>query len=142
MVVHFILPFLVLLVLVIHLNILHLTGSTNLYHSHTNFRKVRFYPIYWGKDIINFLVYYIAIFFMLTFPYSLGEVELFEEANTLNSPIHILPEWYFLSQYAILRSVPSKGIGVLLIFLRIFILFLYPFTRSYVSPISRIRLSI
>jgi quinol-cytochrome oxidoreductase complex cytochrome b subunit len=82
------------------------------------------------------------MFFIIAFPYSLGEVELFEEANTLNSPLHILPEWYFLSQYAILRSVPSKGIGVLLIFLRIGILLLYPFTRSYVSPISGISSSI
>jgi ubiquinol-cytochrome c reductase cytochrome b subunit len=68
----------------------------------------------------------------LLYPYSLGEVELFEEANYLNSPVHIVPEWYFLTSYAILRRVPSKRIGVLIIGIRILVLFLYPLSVRYV----------
>lgn len=78
---------------------------------------------------------------MLLFPYALGEVELFEEANYLRSPVHIVPEWYFCSSYAILRSVPSKSLGVLIIGIRIGILFLYPYSMGYVAPVSRVRRS-
>jgi len=74
---------------------------------------------------------------MLVYPYVLGEVELFEEANTINSPVHIVPEFYFCAQYSILRSVPSKGVGVLIIILSIGVLFIYPLSVSYVS-VSRV----
>lgn len=91
-VLHFVLPFLVMGLMFVHLNLLHRTGRTNLVCSHRGFRKTRFFPFYWGKDIINMVGYMLAFFLILVFPYSLGEVELFEEANSLNSPIHILPE--------------------------------------------------
>ena len=73
---------------------------------------------------------------MLLYPYSLGEVELFEEANFLNSPAHIIPEWYFCVSYAILRRVPSKGMGVMIIAARVAILFLYPLSANYITPAS------
>jgi len=92
LVLHFVLPFVVMGVMALHLNFLHLTGRTNLLCSHRGLHKIRFYPYYWGKDAINILVYLLAFIFILLFPYSLREVELFEEANSLNSPIHILPE--------------------------------------------------
>jgi len=87
---------------------------------------------------MNLFVYLLFIIIILLFPYSLGEVELFEEANFLNSPVHIVPEWYFCSQYAILRSVPSKAIGVVAIGLRIVVFFIYPRTIRYITPARNI----
>jgi len=134
--VHFILPFLVLLTIIFHLNFLHKTGRTSLLYSHRIVEKITFFPFFWIKDIINILVFIIFLVIILLYPYSLGEVELFEEANFLSSPAHIVPEWYFTCQYAILRRVPSKGIGVLIMFARIAILFLYPTIRNYITPAS------
>jgi ubiquinol-cytochrome c reductase cytochrome b subunit len=136
--VHVTLPFVVCFIIVMHLNKLHSVGSTNLFFSHSGYRKVRFFPYYWVKDSINIVAYWFAFFLILAFPYALGEVELYEEANSLVSPIHILPEWYFLAQYAILRRVPSKGVGVMLILIRIAIYFFYPYTVGYVFPLSGI----
>ena len=68
------------------------------------------------------------------YPYALGEVELYEEANPINSPMHIVPEWYFCAQYAILRRVPNKGMGVVLMLASILILFCYPTSIGYISP--------
>jgi len=65
--------------------------------------------------------------FMLLYPYVTREVELYEEANILRSPVHIKPESYFLSSYAILRRVPSKGLGVLLMGAALLVLLVYPF---------------
>ena len=134
LVVHFILPFIVLGLLVIHLNFLHYTGSTRSSLTHSSLGKVTFYPYYWGKDAMNLVVYLVALFLMVSWPYALREVELYEEANAMSSPVHIVPEWYFTAQYAILRRVPSKGAGVILMVLRIAVLYLYPFTANRVSP--------
>lgn len=134
LVVHFILPFLVIFIILFHLNFLHASGRTSPYFSHTGLGKIRFYPYYWTKDLINIAIYLIFLFFMFLYPYVLGEVELFEEANSINSPVHIMPEWYFCAQYAILRRVPSKGFGVILMFLRIVVLFFYPLSISYITP--------
>ena len=105
-------------------------------YSHLRVRKVTFYPYYWVKDRINVSVYMLLVALILLYPYSLGEVELFEEANTLVSPTHIVPEWYFCSQYAMLRRVPSKGMGVLIIIFRVMVYFLYPARIGGVTPAS------
>ena len=89
---HFVLPFLVIVVMVIHLMRLHGTGRTSLIYSHSGVEKITFFPFYWAKDIVNVVVYIVFLVVILLFPYSLGEVELFEEANFLNSPDHIIPE--------------------------------------------------
>lgn len=137
--IHFILPFLVLIVILIHLISLHKRGRTRIIFSHSGIEKIPFYPYYWVKDIINVIIYILFLVLILIYPYSLGEVELFEEANILNSPLHIVPEWYFCTSYAILRRVPSKGIGVILIALSIGILFLYPLRIGYVTPPTNLR---
>lgn len=137
-VVHFVLPFLVLGLMVLHLVFLHRRGRTRLMYSHSGVIKVRFYPFYWVKDIINVTVYLFLVALMLLYPYSIGEVELFEEANPLNRPVHIVPEWYFLPVYAILRRVPSKRVGVIIMALRILIWFAYPLFVGVVSPATRL----
>jgi len=135
-IVHFALPFLVIVVMVFHLNYLHKSGRTRVIYSHIMVEKLTFFPYYWVKDIINVIIYMGFLVAILLYPYALGEVELFEESNILSSPAHIVPEWYFCVRYAILRSVPSKGAGVLIIAGRIAILFLYPSISNYITPAS------
>lgn len=137
-IIHFVLPFLVMFTMFFHLGYLHGRGRTRIIFSHRNVEKITFFPFFWVKDIINVLVLIVRLVLILLYPYSLGEVELFEESNFLRSPAHIVPEWYFLRYYAILRRTPSKGMGVLLMFGSILILFLYPMVRNYMSPISRV----
>jgi ubiquinol-cytochrome c reductase cytochrome b subunit len=138
-VLHFILPFIVIGVMIIHLHLLHNRGRTSVILYHGGLEKITFFPYYWVKDLINVVFYLIFILFILLYPYSLGEVELFEEANPINSPVHIVPEWYFLRVYAILRRVPSKGIGVLIIMASIIVLFLYPLRVNYTSLLNNVR---
>lgn len=137
-VVHFLLPFVVLLVMCIHLFLLHGRGRTRLVYLHRGVRKVTFYPYYWVKDGVSVVVYIFYVVIMLIYPYSLGEVELFEEINTLVSPTHIVPEWYFCAQYAMLRRVPSKGAGVLIMVIRVALLLAYPRTVGNTTPPSGI----
>ena len=66
-------------------------------YSHLRVRKVTFYSYYWEKNRINVSVYMLLVVLILLYLYSLSEVELFEEANTLVSLTHIVPEWYFCS---------------------------------------------
>jgi len=134
--VHFVLPFLVVFIMVYHLMILHKRGSTSLIYSHRGVEKITFYPYYWYKDIMNVILYMGFLVLTLLFPYSLGEVELFEEVNYLRSPAHIVPEWYFCVRYAILRRVPRKGVGVMIMLMRVVILFLYPLSSNYITPSS------
>lgn len=136
--VHFILPFLAMGVMVYHLVSLHATGRTSLIYTHSGEEKVTFYPYFWVKDGINVVIYMGLIALALLYPYSLGEVELFEEASMLNSPAHIIPEWYFCMRYAILRRVPSKGAGVIIMILRVGVLFLYPLRSRYITPASNL----
>lgn len=141
-VLHYMVPFAVLVVIIIHLDFLHRTGRTRVIFRHSRVLKVMFFPFYWVKDIINLVLYWIFLVLILLYPYSMGEVELFDEANPLVSPIHIVPEWYFLVRYAILRSVPRKPIGVLVIGFSIGVLFMYPYRIRYVTPITRLSRSV
>lgn len=125
--------------MVFHLIFLHKRGRTSAVYSHAGLEKTSFFPFFWIKDGINVVWYIILVILILLFPYSIGEVELFEEANYLSSPVHIVPEWYFCSAYAILRRVPSKGIGVLIIGARVGILFVYPYSIGYITPIRGVR---
>jgi len=85
---------------------------------------------------MNVVFYMVFLVLVLLYPYSMGEVELFEEVNYLRRPAHIVPEWYFCVRYAILRRVPRKGVGVLIMFLRVLVLFLYPLRANYITPSS------
>lgn len=142
LVLHFILPFIVLGIMLMHLIFLHDTGRSDSSMSHFGISKISFYPYYVIKDIINLPFYLFFAFLFFSYPYFLGEVELFEEANPLNSPLHILPEWYFCAQYAILRRVPSKPAGVLLMFFSIVIYLAHPVFCSYTTPASNISNSV
>lgn len=125
---HFILPFIVLAITIIHLLFLHQTGSNNPIGLNSNIDKIPFHPYFSYKDIIGFIII-IIILSLLTLinPYLLGDPDNFIPANPLVTPIHIQPEWYFLFAYAILRSIPNKLGGVIALVLSIAILAILPF---------------
>uniref|UniRef100_UPI0030E20063 cytochrome b n=1 Tax=Myiopardalis pardalina TaxID=765351 RepID=UPI0030E20063 len=125
---HFILPFIVLAMTLIHLLFLHQTGSNNPIGLNSNIDKIPFHPYFSYKDIVGFIVM-IMFLLLLTLinPYLLGDPDNFIPANPLVTPVHIQPEWYFLFAYAILRSIPNKLGGVIALMLSIMILAILPF---------------
>nr|AWV83222.1 cytochrome b [Euterpnosia chibensis] len=124
---HFIMPFVIMALTIIHLIFLHQTGSNNPLGIKSQIDKIPFHPFFSIKDILGFL--FIIMMFMLFIsmePYMLGDPDNFIPANPLVTPNHIQPEWYFLFAYAILRSIPNKLGGVLALFMSIFILMFIP----------------
>ena len=125
---HFLLPFLLILLLAIHIFYLHYHSSNNPLTIITN-NKISFYPYLLNKDLYSFtlllsLLYIQSIYTFI--PLSHPDNSLLP--STLNTPLHIVPEWYFLSQYSILKSIPNKNTGF--IFLLSSILFLLFFLES------------
>lgn len=125
---HFILPFIVLAITIIHLLFLHQTGSNNPIGLNSNIDKIPFHPYFTYKDIVGFIIIIIIlILLVLISPNLLGDPDNFIPANPLVTPVHIQPEWYFLFAYAILRSIPNKLGGVIALVLSIAILAILPF---------------
>nr|UFZ12889.1 cytochrome b [Corydalus sp. 2 YLJ-2021a] len=128
---HFILPFIVMALTMIHLLFLHQTGSNNPLGINSNFDKIPFHPYFSFKDLIGFLILLLTLILLtLLNPYLLGDPDNFTPANPLVTPAHIQPEWYFLFAYAILRSIPNKLGGVIALVMSIAILFFIPLTNS------------
>nr|WAK83089.1 cytochrome b [Janus sp.] len=124
---HFILPFLILIMVMIHLTFLHLTGSNNPLGTNSNLNKISFHPYFTIKDSLGYLMMLMTLFMLIMMnPYLLGDPDNFSPANPFITPIHIQPEWYFLFAYAILRSIPNKLGGVLALFLSIAIFLIMP----------------
>nr|QUB07096.1 cytochrome b [Chlamisus sp. N29] len=142
---HFLLPFIIAALVMIHLLFLHQTGSSNPLGSTNNIDKIPFHPFFSFKDILGMMF---TIFMLtnltLTNPYLLGDPDNFTPANPLVTPIHIQPEWYFLFAYAILRSIPNKLGGVVALVMSIAILYLLPilnksmFKSNQFYPINKL----
>nr|YP_010620893.1 cytochrome b [Toxocara vitulorum]WAX39107.1 cytochrome b [Toxocara vitulorum] len=137
-VLHFLVPWGLLVVVVFHLLLLHETGSTSKLYCHGDYDKVCFYPEYWVKDALNLVVWFMFIGFSLSAPFYLGDPEMFIESDPMMSPVHIVPEWYFLFAYAILRAIPDKVLGVLALFMSILVFFLFVVIDNYVSVMSKV----
>nr|YP_003345045.1 cytochrome b [Telchinia issoria]ACT83176.1 cytochrome b [Telchinia issoria] len=126
---HFLFPFIILSLTMIHLLFLHQTGSNNPLGINSNIDKIPFHPFFTFKDLIGFIILiFILCLLTLINPYLLGDPDNFIPANPLVTPIHIQPEWYFLFAYAILRSIPNKLGGVIALVMSILILIILPFT--------------
>nr|AAY17369.1 cytochrome b [Psammomys obesus] len=128
---HFILPFIITALVLIHLLFLHETGSNNPLGLDSNADKIPFHPYYTVKDFLGVIL--LISFFMLLvlfFPDLLGDPDNYTPANPLNTPPHIKPEWYFLFAYAILRSIPNKLGGVLALVLSILVLIFLPLIHT------------
>nr|BCG06073.1 cytochrome b [Hylobates lar] len=124
---HFILPFIITALAALHLLFLHETGSNNPLGISSQPDKIAFHPYYTIKDILGlFLLLLMLMSLVLFSPDLLGDPDNYTQANPLNTPPHIKPEWYFLFAYAILRSVPNKLGGVLALLLSILILAMIP----------------
>nr|YP_010999506.1 cytochrome b [Ochthebius lejolisii]QNP10030.1 cytochrome b [Ochthebius lejolisii]WPM98418.1 cytochrome b [Ochthebius lejolisii] len=128
---HFLMPFIISAMVMIHLLFLHQTGSNNPLGTNSNIDKIPFHPYFSFKDIFGF-IFMLMMLIMLTLmnPYMLGDPDNFIPANPLVTPIHIQPEWYFLFAYAILRSIPNKLGGVIALIMSIAILLFLPFMNN------------
>jgi ubiquinol-cytochrome c reductase cytochrome b subunit len=123
---HYLLPFLISGLVIVHLLFLHKDGSTNPV-SLPIVDKISFYPYFYVKDLLSLLTFFVGFFiFVFIYPNSLGHSDNYIEANSMVTPAHIVPEWYFLPFYAILRSIPSKLGGVIFMGASILILYLVP----------------
>ena len=135
---HFLLPFLIVGVSILHLAALHQYGSNNPLGINASVDKISFYPYFYVKDLVGWVAF--AVFFSIFVFYApnvLGHPDNYIPANPMSTPAHIVPEWYFLPVYAILRSIPNKLGGVLAIALVFICLFALPFLNtSYVRSSS------
>nr|YP_009971706.1 cytochrome b [Palaestes abruptus]QNG56286.1 cytochrome b [Palaestes abruptus]QNG56416.1 cytochrome b [Palaestes abruptus] len=126
---HFLLPFIIMGLTMIHLLFLHQTGSNNPLGLNSNIDKMPFHPYFSFKDLIGFIIMLMLLTMLnLSNPYFLSDPDNFIPANPLVTPVHIQPEWYFLFAYAILRSIPNKLGGVVALVMSIAILYSLPFT--------------
>nr|YP_011010704.1 cob [Metrocoris communis]WPW47384.1 cob [Metrocoris communis] len=126
---HFLLPFVLAALTMIHLLFLHQTGSNNPTGINSKYDKMPFNPYFSIKDIMGMIIaIYLFLLMNLLEPRLLGDPENFIPANPLVTPIHIQPEWYFLFAYAILRSIPNKLGGVVAMILSILMIMVIPLT--------------
>mgnify|MGYP000981533990 CR=1 FL=1 len=128
---HFFLPFIIAGLSLLHLALLHKDGSNNPLGISSASDKIPFYPYFVIKDTFAFFSFLlIFILFVFYFPNVLGHPDNYIPADSLHTPAHIVPEWYFLPFYAILRSIPDKLGGVVAMGGALLILLLIPFTNT------------
>lgn len=144
-VLHFILPFILAALRVLHLFFLHVTGSNNPLGINRDVDKIPFHPYYLVKDLFGIVLFRIIFFCLVAFyPNVLIDPVNYIPADPYKTPLHIQPEWYFLFAYAILRSIPNKVGGVLALGGSVLVLFLVPlfhcgnFRRMSFYPINQI----
>ena len=129
--VHFVLPFLIAAVSIIHLALLHKDGSNSPIGSDTGVDDVPFYPYYFAKDLLAFtgflLFFGVFVFF---FPNFLNHPDNCIPADPMETAKHLIPEWYFLGFYAILRSIPHKAAGIVAMGGSILVMLLIPYTYT------------
>nr|UBX38544.1 cytochrome b [Brachionus fernandoi] len=143
---HYLLPFVVTALVILHIFFLHMYGSSNPLGVSSNTNKVSFHYYYSVKDLyVYFVFFFVFLFFTLKYGYAFMDAENFIPANPLVTPTHIQPEWYFLFAYAILRSIPNKLGGVLGLVLAVMVLFLFSlsttqllFSGTIYSPLARL----
>jgi ubiquinol-cytochrome c reductase cytochrome b/c1 subunit len=137
---HYLLPFVILGVVLLHLIALHRFGSNNPLGIDMKGPQdtLPFHPYFTIKDLFGLTVFLLVYaFFIFYAPNFLGSADNYIPANPMQTPNHIVPEWYLLPYYAILRSVPNKLLGVILAFGSIFLMFLVPWLDT--SPVRSAR---
>jgi ubiquinol-cytochrome c reductase cytochrome b subunit len=128
---HYLLPFLIVGAVLAHLAVLHQNGSNNPLGVHSGIDKIPFYPYFIIKDLFSWVIAFVFYFgFVFFAPNYLGHTDNYIEANAMVTPAHIVPEWYFLPFYAILRSIPHKLGGVIAMFAALLVLFLLPYLNT------------
>ena len=129
--IHYVLPFLIAAMTFIHLALLHKHGSNSLLGSDRGLDDAHFYPYYTYKDVFAFFCF-LSFFgaFVFYFPNVLNHPHNYIPANTIKTPLHVVPEWYFLIYFTILRSCSTKTGGILAMGGSILILFSLPFINT------------
>jgi len=128
---HFTLPFIIVGLVLLHLILLHENGSNNPLGIYIKIETIPFYPYFYVKDLFGFIILmFIFSIFIYYYPNTLGHPDNYIPANPMKTPLHIVPEWYFLPFYAILRSIPNKIGGVIAMFGSLLVLLIIPFTNS------------
>ena len=124
---HYILPFLLAALALAHLIALHTHGSNNPNGISSNGDRYAIHPYYMFKDLITIFFFFLALSVLVFYyPNLLGHSDNYIEANPMSTPASIVPEWYLLPYYAILRSIPNKLLGVLAMFGSLLILLILP----------------
>jgi quinol-cytochrome oxidoreductase complex cytochrome b subunit len=137
---HYLLPFVITGLVLVHLSLLHTVGSNNPLGINKNVDSISFYPYFYVKDLLAFFgLIALFSFFVFFFPNVLGHADNYIPANPLVTPAHIVPEWYFLPFYAILRSIPDKLGGVVAMVAAILILLLLPIINTSEIRSSKFR---
>jgi ubiquinol-cytochrome c reductase cytochrome b subunit len=132
---HFLLPFLLAALVIAHLMALHTHGSNNPNGISSNGDRYAMHPYFTFKDLVTIFAFFLALSVIVFFyPNLLGHSDNYIPANPMSTPSSIVPEWYLLPFYAILRSIPNKLLGVLAMFGSLLILLILPLT-----DVSRIR---
>ena len=125
--IHFILPFVILSIIILHFMFLHKVGSSNNLELNNKGDKIPFHPYYTIKDVVNVLLFILLYVFIVRWgPNLLAHSDNYIPADPLVTPSHIVPEWYFLAFYAMLRSISSKKAGAIVMIMSIVILFIFP----------------
>lgn len=137
---HFIMPFAIAGLVIVHLALLHKDGSNNPLGVESSSDKISFYPYFYVKDLFSLMVF-ITLFSIVLFyyPNTLGHPDNYIPADPMSTPAHIVPEWYFLPFYAILRSIPDKLGGVVCMGGAIVILLFLPFINTSLIRSSTFR---
>jgi ubiquinol-cytochrome c reductase cytochrome b subunit len=118
---HFMLPFMICGLIFIHFFYLHLSGSSNPLGYNTN-NYIPFFPFIFTKDSLSFYFLYSLSLLEMFFGFiSLSHPDNAFEASVLVTPLHIVPEWYFLVFYAILKAIPNKNTGFMIMLSPIFV---------------------
>lgn len=133
-VVHYLLPFIILALVMVHILLLHETGSSNPLNFDKKNEKITFFPYFYYKDF--FILFLLLIFFMYIvcyMPNLFNHADNYIKANPMATPKHIVPEWYFLPFYGILRVIANKSIGIILFVLSLIIFFFLPLLNLNIS---------
>jgi len=132
---HFLLPFLLSALALVHMMTLHTNGSSNPLGISSNVDKLAMHPYFIFKDLVTILVFFLALAVIIFYlPNLLGHSDNYIPANPMQTPPSIVPEWYLLPYYAILRSIPNKLLGVIAMLGSLLILLLMPLVDT-----SRVR---
>jgi ubiquinol-cytochrome c reductase cytochrome b subunit len=128
---HFLMPFVIAGMVIAHIALLHRDGSNNPLGIDSSMDKIAFYPYYYVKDLFSVVVFVVFFsLFLFYYPNLLGHPDNYIPADPMSTPAHIVPEWYFLPFYAILRSIPDKLGGVAAMGGAIVILLFLPFINT------------
>lgn len=128
---HYLLPFAITGIVIVHMSAVHQDGSNNPLGISSATDKISFFPYFFIKDTLSLIALLLFFSYFVYFsPNTLGHSDNYIPGNPMVTPEHIVPEWYFLPAYAILRSIPNKLLGVLALFAAILVLFVLPFVST------------